>query len=53
MLEEKLREIKETGAETLVSCDMSCLMHIGGALSRRGEPIRVMHLAELLASGSL
>lgn len=49
MLEEKLREIEESGAETVVSCDMSCLMHIGGALARRRPQVRVRHLAELLA----
>lgn len=52
MLEEKLREIADTEAHTLVSCDMSCLMHIGGALSRRNSRVRVLHLAELLDGGA-
>jgi L-lactate dehydrogenase complex protein LldE len=51
MLEEKLREIEDTGADTVVACDMSCLMHIGGALSRRRSPVRTLHLAEMLANG--
>ncbi len=51
MLEEKLSEIEDTGADTVVACDMSCLMHIGGALSRRRASARTMHLAELLANG--
>lgn len=50
MLEEKLGSIAQTGADTLVSTDMGCLMQIGGAVKKRGLPIRVMHLAELLAS---
>ena len=48
MLEDKLEDLAHTGADTLVACDMSCLMHIGGALSRRGTGIRTMHLAQLL-----
>lgn len=49
ILEDKLREIADSGAETVVSCDMGCLMHIGGALSRRRSATRTMHLAQLLA----
>jgi L-lactate dehydrogenase complex protein LldE len=48
MLEDKIRNIINTGASTLVACDMSCLMHIGGALSRQGINVRPMHLAQLL-----
>jgi len=33
-----------------VSTDMGCLMNIGGAISRRNIPIKLMHIAELLAS---
>jgi L-lactate dehydrogenase complex protein LldE len=50
MLDDKLQEIEETSANAVVSCDMGCLMHIGGGLSRKGSPIRAMHLAELLTS---
>ena len=39
-----------SGAEVLTAGDTSCLMHLGGLLSRRGSPVRVMHLAEILAS---
>jgi len=48
MLDKKLTNVKASGAETLVSCDMSCLMHISGALRRDGSPIRCLHLAEVL-----
>jgi len=34
----------------LVSGDASCLMQIGGRLSRTGSKVRAMHLAELLAA---
>jgi len=47
---DKVDDVLETGAEVLTAGDTSCLMHIGGLLSRRGSPIRVMHLAEILAS---
>ena len=50
MLDEKIECIVNSGADTVVSADMGCLMNIGGALSRRNIPITVMHLAELLAS---
>jgi len=49
MLDEKIECIINSGADTLVSSDMGCLMNIGGALSRRKIPVKVMHLAELLA----
>jgi L-lactate dehydrogenase complex protein LldE len=47
---DKTADIKATGAQVLTSADTSCLMHIGGLLSRQGVPVRVMHLAEILAS---
>ena len=48
MLNEKIENIASTGADTLVSCDMGCLMNIEGALSRQGSPVRVRHLAQVL-----
>jgi L-lactate dehydrogenase complex protein LldE len=48
MLADKIANIRASQADTLVSCDMSCLMHIGGALSRQGINVRPMHLAQLL-----
>lgn len=47
---DKARHVRETGAEVLVAGDSSCLMHIGGLLSRQRSGVRVMHLAEVLAS---
>ena len=49
MLDEKIECILTSEADTLVSSDMGCLMNIQGALSRRNIPIKVMHIAELLA----
>jgi L-lactate dehydrogenase complex protein LldE len=47
---DKAGHVRETGAEVLVAGDNSCLMHIGGLLSRQRSGVRVMHLAEVLAS---
>ena len=52
MLEEKLNNIVATGAQAVVACDMSCLMHIGGGLSRRGIDVKPMHLAQLVEGES-
>ena len=47
---DKARRVRETGAEVLVAGDNSCLMHVGGLLSRQRAGVRVMHLAEVLAA---
>ncbi|HET6920947.1 MAG TPA: (Fe-S)-binding protein [Jiangellaceae bacterium] len=47
---DKARRVRETDAEVLVAGDNSCLMHIGGLLSRQRAGVRVMHLAEVLAT---
>ena len=49
MLADKLACVRETQAEVVTAVDNSCLMHIGGGLSRQGLPVRTMHLAEILA----
>ncbi|MDN5893682.1 MAG: (Fe-S)-binding protein [Nocardioides sp.] len=46
---DKARHVRGTEAEVLVAGDNSCLMHIGGILSRQRSGVRVMHLAEILA----
>jgi L-lactate dehydrogenase complex protein LldE len=51
MLASKLDAITASGAATVVATDVSCLLHIGGGLSRAGSPVRVRHLAEVLAEG--
>jgi Fe-S oxidoreductase len=47
---DKARHVRDTGAEVLVAGDNSCLMHIGGLLSRQRAGVRVMHLAEILGA---
>jgi L-lactate dehydrogenase complex protein LldE len=50
MLADKVRAVLDTGAEVVCAADNSCLMHIGGALSRQRTGVRTMHLAEVLAA---
>ena len=47
--DDKIDNILKSGAEAVVGCDVSCLMHIGGRITRRREKIRVVHLAQVLA----
>ena len=51
MLREKTDSILASGAGAVVSTDMGCLMNIKGLASREKLPIKVFHLAELLAFG--
>lgn len=48
MVDEKVKHVEETGAEYLIGADEGCLMNIGGRIDRKGKPIKVMHIAELL-----
>ena len=50
MAADKVNNIIASGADTVVGCDMGCLMNIQGMLSRKGSSIKVMHIAQLLAS---
>ena len=50
MLADKTKAIGATAAEVCTAADPSCLMHIGGGLSRLRTGTRTVHLAEILAS---
>ncbi len=50
MLADKMSAVLSTGAEVCAASDSSCLMHIGGGLSRLNAGVRTVHLAEILAS---
>ena len=43
--------LARTGADYVVSSDPSCLLQIGGWLTREGKAIRPVHIAEVLAEG--
>jgi L-lactate dehydrogenase complex protein LldE len=51
MCADKVAAIRQSRAEVVCAGDNSCLMHIGGALSRMRTGVRAMHLAEILAAG--
>jgi L-lactate dehydrogenase complex protein LldE len=50
MVSEKVDHVIASGADTVVGCDMGCLMNIQGMLNRRRASIRVLHIAQILAS---
>ncbi|NLV79384.1 MAG: (Fe-S)-binding protein [Rhodococcus sp.] len=50
MLADKIHNVTSTGAEYCTAGDSSCLMHIGGGMSRLEVGVRTVHLAEILAS---
>jgi len=49
MVADKVADIAATGADTLLCGDMGCLLNMAGKLSRLGKPVRVRHVAEILA----
>ncbi|WP_163539293.1 (Fe-S)-binding protein [Gracilibacillus sp. YIM 98692] len=50
MVDEKVDHIEETKANLLLGADGSCLMNIGGRISRRDKQVEVKHIAEILNS---
>ena len=49
MVDDKIKNIQATGADLLVAGDMGCLLNIAGRLKRLKSPIKVFHIAEVLA----
>ncbi|MGD1975428.1 MAG: (Fe-S)-binding protein [Desulfobacterales bacterium] len=49
MVTDKVNNIVASGADTVVGCDMGCLMNIQGMLNRRESDIKTMHIAQILA----
>ena len=49
MVSDKTADIVRTGADTVLAGDMGCLLNIAGRLKREGSPVRVRHVAEVLA----
>lgn len=52
ILADKAAAIKDSGADFVISAEVSCLMNISGYLSKNGSPARVVHLAQVLAGGT-
>ncbi len=49
MVTDKTRDIGSTGADTLLAGDLGCLLNMAGRLKREGSPVKVRHIAEILA----
>ncbi|MCK6649247.1 MAG: (Fe-S)-binding protein [Bacteroidia bacterium] len=49
--EQKVSNAVDTGAEYVISTDISCLMHMDGYAKKQGKNIKMMHLVDVLASG--
>ncbi len=51
MAEQKVENALATGAEYLISTDLSCLMHLQGYINQKGYKLQTLHLADVLAAG--
>ncbi|HYU14259.1 MAG TPA: (Fe-S)-binding protein, partial [Stellaceae bacterium] len=49
MVTDKAADIAASGAEAVLAGDLGCLLNIAGKLARRGSPIEIRHVAEVLA----
>lgn len=50
MGKDKIKDHLENGAEVITATDTSCLMHLEGLITRNKQPLKVMHIAEILNS---
>lgn len=50
MADQKVNNALQTGADFIISTDLSCLMHLDGYIRHKGHPIKTMHIADVLAS---
>lgn len=51
MADQKVSNALKTGAECIISTDVSCLMHLDGYIKNKGFNIQTMHIADVLANG--
>lgn len=51
MADQKVKNALETGAEYIISTDLSCLLHLDGYIKKKELPLKTMHIADVLASG--
>ncbi len=51
MGEQKVENALATGAQYIISTDLSCLMHLQGYINQKGYSMKTLHLADVLASG--
>jgi L-lactate dehydrogenase complex protein LldE len=50
MAADKVASVEASGADTLLSADLGCLLNLAGKMRREGKPTRVYHIAEVLAN---
>lgn len=51
MADQKINNALETGAQYVISTDLSCLMQLDGFIQHKNLPLKTMHLADVLANG--
>ena len=51
LAEQKVAYAMETGAEYIVSADLSCLMHLEGYIKQQNINLKTIHIVDLLAKG--
>ena len=51
MAQTKVQSALETGAQYMITTDVSCMMHIQGYIDKNNLPMQTMHIADVLASG--
>ena len=51
MAQTKVQSALATGAQYMVTTDVSCMMHVQGYIDKHGIPLQSMHIADVLASG--
>jgi L-lactate dehydrogenase complex protein LldE len=49
MAEDRIQDHEQAETEIMTAADMSCLMHLGGVISRQKKDLKIMHVAEILA----
>jgi L-lactate dehydrogenase complex protein LldE len=52
MAEQKVEHALATGAQYIISTDLSCLMHLQGYIDNKGHNLYTMHLADVLVAGT-
>lgn len=50
MADQKVNNALATGADYIISTDLSCLMHLDGYIRHKGYSIKTMHIADVLAN---
>lgn len=51
LAEKKINEALQMGADTIVSTDYGCLLHLDAYLKQSNTSLRIMHIADVLAQG--